>query len=412
MNKTIFFFSIFLSFNIYSKPKLIKHSNFCEKTDMKCLENLELLSHSFYLGADDEDTFDGTIHPIYKKLLDVTKPTGLLLTFRLPKKIEDIRNFIKKASLSQKQPLFYGGDNCQVFYKNKNIRLKPEINLNRCQSRLRATVSKISGCNFLFNPVIEKPVKTQNDSNYDKKLVMDAKRDIEIYGKVGIFLTLKHFPFTTADYDIHEYLIDFKVSAQKIKDNHLKLFSKFKGSNFAVMTTHVVNSMVDKDIVTFSEKWNKILRNNLKFKDNLIITDSINMFFNYGTPVLSMNFKKFDWASKMSAPAFIYIRAILAGHDIVINRSASTYQQTLIYDVVKAMEKDYFFITKFKANLLAAKERVISFKRRYRKQLIFFPEINQVNTNFLLEGIVNKNTKNSFCAQEKISNILKQVEIF
>ena len=64
-----------------------------------------------------------------------------------------------------------------MFYKSENIRLSPESNINKCQSRLRASVAKIAGCNFLFGPRIEKGILTEDDSNFDEKIKRDLTRD-------------------------------------------------------------------------------------------------------------------------------------------------------------------------------------------------------------------------------------------
>jgi hypothetical protein len=385
-------------------------NHFC-KDKKNCKKHIRLLNQLFYLSADNYGA-NGLLHPIYKKIFDKTSPGGLLVNLRNNISIEAQRQEILSLQKRVKTPFFFGGDNCQASFKDSVYRFRPEAGMNNCASRVRANLAKIAGCNFLFNPQIEKPISSPVQTSFDKKTIENAKRDIELYKKVGIILTLKHFPFTNDKYDNHKILINFEVPYLSLASNFFPTFQAFENYDLPIMTTHIVNNQIDNNIITFSKKWVDILRNDLGFKDNLVISDSINMFRSYPDDTLNLGFK-YNWKELVSYPTAIFIRSILAGHDIVINRESSKFQIIMIKGLIEFLNSKHQLVKPLVNNIKAAAKRIKSLKQKYIKQLTFIPKVSKQEYETLMQAYLKMNElPESFCSSKTTLKIFKKVEVF
>jgi beta-glucosidase-like glycosyl hydrolase len=97
-----------------------------------------------------------------------------------------------------------------------------------------------------------------------------------------------------------------------------------------IMTTHLLDSSVDRDIMTFSPVWNAILRAGTGFTGPLM-SDGLLMLKNYAgrsapaSGVTTADFAGLDQAAVWAA------RAILAGHDLVVVEG-SVAQTVRVFD--------------------------------------------------------------------------------
>jgi beta-glucosidase-like glycosyl hydrolase len=94
-----------------------------------------------------------------------------------------------------------------------------------------------------------------------------------------------------------------------------------------MMTTHLFDSLVDANIVTFSSVWNLLLRAHTGF-EGLLMSDGLLMLRNYtDTRMLAPGPMGPDLAG-MDRTAAWAMRAILAGHDFIIveGSAAQTYR--------------------------------------------------------------------------------------
>ena len=118
----------------------------------------------FFMRADAHGTKDSqVIHPIYEQLIKQTKPGGIL--FRVNRSHQRPLDVQLKAikswhEMNKELPLFIGGDVCKFKHKNKLIlsfaKVKLNSEQNECSILVDAALTKISGCNTILGPIIEK----------------------------------------------------------------------------------------------------------------------------------------------------------------------------------------------------------------------------------------------------------------
>lgn len=375
-----------------------------------CKSKIKRLSSSFYLAADDYGS-KTILHPYYQKMVDLYKPTGIIYTLNHPHSILKVQKELKQIQ-NENDLYFLGGDHCFFHYQDKDYKIKPLPQTNSCQVRLQANLAKISGCNIIFNPPIETPIKGPDFSNYNEHLVKKVHELISTYSKVGIILVLKHFPFTHEILDIHYNLVDMKAPLKVIEKNHFPLFKEFAKYDNPIMTTHMISSDIDFNIITFSKKWIDLLRNNVGMKDNLVFSDSISMFRSYPDEILSYDFP-INWKNNYNHPSILFTRTVLAGHNVVINREASEYQALMIKDVVRLMSENTVIKDPLNEVLLKNENKVKAFKEKYKKQLLFFPDVSQKEVDLLMKGVkLTDQVPDAFCKRPDIENIFKKIEIF
>lgn len=404
---------LILSLSAYSQSiKEIRESiqNFC-KGVKNCKQNLSLLSQSFYLSADNYQS-KNIIHPIYEDLYKLIKPAGVLVNLKTLLPISTIQNQKKKLQKQSKHPLFFGGDNCQASYKKWNIRFRPEQGLTTCQTRVRANLAKMAGCNYLFNPQVESSISTPHESSFNQEQIDQAKRDIKIYKKAGVLLTIKHFPYTHKLIDNHKDIYNLQIPYLFMAINHFSAFKEFSDLDLPIMTTHLVNTFIDNTLVTFSKKWTNILKEDLGFKRNLLITDSINMFKSYPDEIINLG-SQYPWKDFNNQAAAIFIRSVLAGHDIVINRESSHYQISLIKGVVDFLNSKHPLVEPLKQALKKSKKRILNYKKKYKKLLTFIPKTDTKEFNLLISGYSKgAQLEDKFCQAPEVIKILKKIEKF
>jgi Glycosyl hydrolase family 3 N terminal domain len=189
-------------------------------------------------------------------------------------------------------------------------------------ARLNAFVFSAIGINVALGPTVD-------TSAGDPRTAERARVVIARLREFAVAPVLKHFPFLPRGANLHKESPDAAMSLADA-GKRFSIFVDVGGEADILMTTHLYDSRVDKTIVTFSSKWNQVLRNETGFT-GLLMSDGLLMLTHYadkrvlaggpaGTEVVGMD-RTAVWAA----------RAILAGHDLVIVEG-SPAQTRRVYD--------------------------------------------------------------------------------
>ncbi|MGO9309589.1 MAG: glycoside hydrolase family 3 N-terminal domain-containing protein [Spirochaetia bacterium] len=189
-------------------------------------------------------------------------------------------------------------------------------------ARLNAFTLNAIGINVALGPTVD--TSTADPRTADRARVVAV--ELRTY---GLQVVLKHFPYLPTGADLHRQSPDTKVPATEAESR----FSVFRGlatDADMIMTTHLLDSAVDREIVTFSPIWNAILRADTGFTGPLM-SDGLLMLRNYpgrsapGGGAFSADFAGLDPTAVWAA------RAILAGHDLLVVEGSAA-QTVRVFD--------------------------------------------------------------------------------
>lgn len=181
---------------------------------------------------------------------------------------------------------------------------------------LEAFLHRAIGLNHALGPTIENhygPTFLAKDANI---VAPKAGAAINELTQLGVAATMKHYPYTPQEFDLHYKTADTKILPARVKEK-LEIFGKAADSVPFAMSTHLYNSQIDPDdMATFSKKWVDILRNDLKF-DGILMTDGLFMFSRYDASMKQMSAKWPQDQIPISDSYTIFAaRSILSGHDM------------------------------------------------------------------------------------------------
>ena len=206
-------------------------------------------------------------------------------------------------------------------------------------SYMEGFLHKASGLNHALGPTIE---RNRNHGFLERQASAVApavERTVNELTNNGIASTMKHFPYTPENYNLHSKSEDTRVPADKVYEM-LEIFKRTANKTSFAMSTHLYNSNIDPDdMATFSKKWVDILRKDMGFQ-GILMTDALFMFKQYGETVRQMSSK---WPQDQIKVADMYTifaaRSILSGHDMIFleGDSASTYK---IFDSLMSIACD------------------------------------------------------------------------
>lgn len=386
-------------------------------TNLKMDECNQLFKESmqlFYINLDDVGAEKNElIHSLYKKFYSLAQPAGVILNLSQLKESSLIRKKIKEIREIYSLPLMIGGDNCQGFIDKERIKIKPnEQYTNSCQIRVNAAMTKVFGCNMLFNPKVDKTISRNTDSNYDKFRVKLLKKKISIYKRYGTLLTLKHFPLTSNQYDLHRSSPNNEITKENIHKNFLPLFKELTPHQGLIMTTHIFNKSIDdKDIVTFSEKWTSLLKKEVDTSESLIITDSLDMIRIYNNDLKFGNFK--FKAPIKSQEGLFAIRAILAGNHIFMTRQSLMFQQSMLSNLFVISSFNLPISSNLRKSISQSYKSIVNFKNKNKQYLDYFPLINPNDENEIINHYKKiQLLKETDCTNGAIAKTLKKLEKF
>jgi hypothetical protein len=194
---------------------------------------------------------------------------------------------------------------------------------------LHAFLLKSLGINQVLGPTVDNSVECE-DLRHRAVILFHS------YDKFRLLPTLKHFPYLPLPHDLHRTSPDTKLPVAEV----IKRISDFKAlHSFArcIMTTHLYNSLVDAgNIATFSSKWVNLLKTSLDYND-LIMSDGLFMIKSYKhhpTDCASLFFKDLTVPPHVHPVSIFAVRAICAGHDIIILEGNDRDTYRVFYDLL------------------------------------------------------------------------------
>ena len=176
-------------------------------------------------------------------------------------------------------------------------------------ARLNGFALAALGINVSLGPTVD--TSTRDPRTEDRARL--AADELKGY---GLQVVLKHFPFLPTGANLHRESPDTAVPREEA-EKRITVFHDLAGVSDIIMTTHLLDSTVDRSLVTFSPAWNALLRGRTGF-EGLLMTDGLLMLKHYANRgVLAGGVPGAGFAGLDEAAAWA-ARAILAGHDMVI----------------------------------------------------------------------------------------------
>jgi len=370
-------------------------------------------------GTPGKDALD----PAYIKMVEDLQLGGVLPKTRLTdqSKIAEVHKKLQEVS---RQPLMIGVDKMiletsefGLGYGSGLLNQKAPNISDACLKRevfLDAFLHRVSGVNHALGPTVERAEDGKFLSRDISEVAPKARDLIEIFHKGGIATTNKHYPYTPTTYNLHDKTVDDKISKAAV-NRKLEPFRELASESDFLMTTHVLNSNIDKEnVVTFSPEWIRILREEVKY-DGLIMTDGIFMFNQYPESIKKMAAKwPQDQVPLASEHAIFAARAILAGHDMVIVESIAADTYKIFKELLYLACQNKPIGDKFRARVNESHKRIVAYKKKHNKELRFsdpvpadlYEEANEIYID------ANYRSPGSLCQHSKFEAWKKKAEIY
>lgn len=306
---------------VLKKNKLLKISeNSCRDFQSKIGQ---LMYSTVYYKNNTENNVE---NEKYLKMIQELNIGGVLPHFNLSlsgndkeKYIKQIYDYNSKIKQSSNIVPFLGVDylfSCGLGY---GFGALPQAPL-KCKNdyyKLQATCHAMYGINQALGPTIEHNEKNPI-SLIHNDFMNEASALIDEFNKVGVATTLKHFPYTPKDYNLHSQSRDSKLGLDVV-EGKIKNFHDLSVKSDFAMSTHLYNSNIDPlDMATFSKKWTNILRKNVNF-GGILMADALFMISRYkeNMVAMSLNFDQKGFSKKLDDESVFAIRALLAGNDMI-----------------------------------------------------------------------------------------------
>jgi len=177
------------------------------------------------------------------------------------------------------------------------------------------------GVNVALGPTID-------DSTGDPRTAERARVVMEQWKSLGLEPVIKHFPFLPTGTNLHRASPDTKV-APKEAEKRYAVFKELAPEAGLMMSTHLLDTKVDGQIATFSRAWINLLRKRTGF-DGLLMSDGLLMLANYTDRAALAGGPSGPELKGLDETAVWALRAILAGHDMVI-AEGSAAQTTRVF---------------------------------------------------------------------------------
>lgn len=347
----------------------------------ECTEVESKLGQLLYANVDNfgspgKDPLD----PAYIKMVQDLQLGGVLPKTRITKqsKIAEVNKKLQEVS---SEPLLIGVDRMMLEMSAFGLgygagffnKIAPK-NSDECFNReifLDAFLHRVSGINHALGPTIERADGESFLARSISEVAPKAKGLIDTFRKAGIATTNKHFPYTPTSYNLHDTTVDDKLSKTAV-NKKLEPFRELASESDFLMTTHVLNSNIDKNnVATFSPEWIRILREDVNY-NGLIMTDGIFMFNKYPESVKKMAAQwPQDQVPLKSEHAIFTARSILAGHDIVVIESIAADTYKIYKELLFLACQDKAVGKEFRGRVNESYKRIISYKNKHVKELRF-----------------------------------------
>ena len=179
-------------------------------------------------------------------------------------------------------------------------------------ARLNAFVFAAMGINVALGPTVDTSVVYPSSERTAER----ARTVIARLREFQVAPVVKHFPYLPARANLHKESPD---TALPLADaaKRFSIFEDLGGEADIMMTTHLYDSLVDDTLVTFSGRWNGILRSQTGFT-GLLMSDGLLMLTHYADRRALAGGPARGQTAGLDQTAVWALRAILAGHDFVI----------------------------------------------------------------------------------------------
>ncbi len=382
------------------------------------------LGQLLYANVDNFGTIGkDPLDPAYIKMVEDLQLGGVLPKTRIAdqSKIAEVHKKLQDVS---RQPLLIGVDRMiletSVFglgygsgFLNK---IAPNVS-DACFKRevfLDAFLHRANGVNQALGPTIERDEGKKFLSRDISEVAPKARNLIGIFHKAGIATTNKHFPYTPTTYNLHDKTADDKMPREAVRKK-MEPFRELASESDFLMTTHVLNSNIDKEnVVTFSPEWIRILREEVKY-DGLIMTDGIFMFNNYPESIKKMAAHwPQDQVPMRSEHAIFAARSILAGHDMVVVESIAADTYEIFKELLYLACQNKSLGNKFRARVNESYKRIADYKKKHNSELRFSEPVSADLYKEATEIYIDANygKPGSLCQHPKFEAWKKKAEVY
>lgn len=342
--------------------------------ESECQEMKSKLGQLFYINVDGFGS-PYTIHPAYEKLINKIQPGGVLPHYN-SKDINAIKTASQKLQVQSNLPLMIGIDYQSM--NGTNIGLgwgtgladklgDQSVSCFEKVGKIEAALHQYAGINNPLGPTVE--FNTKSDHGFASK-DLEYKKErlsalISAFKNAGLETTLKHFPYTPSDYNLHKTSKDTKIPMKEVDDTYMPIYRELAGQSGMLMTTHLFNSEVDpSNMATFSKVWMKKLRNEVGFK-GLVMTDALFMINSYPETMKQMSR---DWPKHLDKDfnkdlSRFAIKSILAGHDMVFLETPAKETEEVYDDVARFACTDDKMASDFRKRVRDSYNRITTYKK-------------------------------------------------
>lgn len=392
--RSLFLFSIvsFFAFVAQAKPQPGRYTAELKKAGKLGIDAGECsgieakLGQLLYANVDnfgvDKKTHKrlDSLDPAYINMVENLQLGGVLPKYRNTDR-DEFAAVNKKLQEVSHQPLLLGVDRMMLEapefglgYGSGLLSQVASTGNDKCIQQtvfLDAFFHRAAGVNHALGPTIERTEDGKFLSRDLSEIAPKIKDLFEVFHNAGIATTCKHYPYTPTTYNLHDTTVDDKLSKAAV-ERKLEPFKELASESDFLMTTHVLNSNIDKDnVATFSPEWIRILREEVKYK-GLIMTDGIFMFNKYPDSIKKMASKwPQDQVPLTSENSIFAARAILAGHDMVILESTSGDTYKIFKELLYLACQNKPVGNKFRARVNESYKRIVAYKTKHNKELRF-----------------------------------------
>ena len=405
----LFFLYSFLA-NASDYTSELKKSGELKISESECQTIEKNLGQTFYATLYmSEQNKDGNNQ--YVALVKDLNLGGVLPHFRTDGNMESesyikaIYDFNKKVRTCNETPTLVGVDYIMSAGLGYGKGVLGNNAIKDCPDDYYALQSAMHSA-FALNHALGPTVEHNENNPYSlnqQQVKDDATKLIDQFNKNGVATTLKHFPYTPSDYNLHLMSADSKLSKSEVEQK-LKSFANLAGKTDFVMSTHLYNSSVDKDdMATFSPIWVKYLREYAGFQ-GILMTDAIFMISHYKSSMIAMSRKwnQEEWSRPIEDQSIFAIRALLSGHDMVFLDGNYLDTRKLFKEVLYIACSDHETSKKLRERILESSKKVLDYKQKNLAPLSYIPDYNK---EFLMKGdkaiLLNKEKLTINCKEVK-----------
>jgi beta-glucosidase-like glycosyl hydrolase len=227
-------------------------------------------------------------------------------------------------------------------------------------AELNAFALAAAGINVALGPTVD-------DSTGDWRAVDRAALALAALRRFGLQPVLKHYPFLPASANLHRQSPDTRVALRYV-EKRIAVFRQLADEADIMMTTHLFDTNVDRTLVTFSRVWTSLLRRQTGF-EGLLMSDGLLMLRNYADRSPLAGGPPAREVEGLDQAAVCALRAILAGHDLLIVEGSASQTVKAFEGVLAVACRDTPMGREVRTRVLESARRIERFKLDRRAAL-------------------------------------------